>query len=52
VSEESRILEELEKFRDWASGAYNKSTVAEYISALKQYFSFYGGLPRPDDPEI
>jgi len=51
-SEESRILEELDRFRDWASGAYSKTTVAEYISALKQYFSFYGGVPDIEDPEV
>jgi len=51
-SEESKVLDELERFRDWASGAYSKQTVVAYISALRGYFNFYGGVPTLEDPEV
>ncbi len=51
-NEESKVLDELERFKDWASGAYSKQTVVAYISALRGYFNFYGGVPTLEDPEV
>lgn len=52
MSKESDILEELDKFKEWASGAYSKFTVTNYASALLEYFSYYGGVPTLEDPDV
>jgi site-specific recombinase XerD len=47
----SDILEEIDRFVEWASGRYSKNTVDTYRTIITQYLAYYGQVPSDEDVE-